>query len=1729
MASGADIATMKAVLDTSGMRQGAREGVAAMDQLGRGADKLESALLSVRGAAMKMAGVLGAYQFGQWIKGNIDLAARYETLGVVLQQVGKSAGYASSDITRLTSALQKQGISMMQSRQSVISMIQAKLELAKADQLAAVAQNAAVTAGLNSSETLQRIIYGITTGQTDVLRSVGIVTEFEVAYKKMAETLKKSVSDLTAAEKSQARVNAVIEAGKPIAGAYAASMDTAGKQAKSLERYVEDLRLKLGQAFQPANTALIFSTATAVKFLSENADALVVVLGGLIGRGLLPLINRFKDAGQVLLKNRAEAAAYAEDVVRNAAIQKAAAEQRLFALRAEQAEIRATAAAERERLAVANARVARAVDPSSLAVLGGAVAERDNAQVAFAMREQAAAREVLNKATERGVVVNGEIAAAQAAVAVTSEAVVVAQRAQVASTSIVSKALSGLGVVYTALGGWIGIALTAIAAFYASYSQKMQKAKEEIDSNADAIKKKLDEISEKRATSFTGQAAYDPKEANAYNQRVQELSSAVQVAGRNIRETSITFTQFLRDATTNMGKFGAGLADLLRQYESHQIGAKELVAGVDLLAARYPNMADAAQRAKEQVALLAIKQDELKKFTSETVAPLLTAAAAMDLWANAARSAAGAKDSNFLTPNLGDKGRQSDREIAELLRMQAAIKTGNKETIRDEQDRQAAERVAQSLIDERIKGNEKLASVMGKTRAELAAMGPVADKEIAQLKVDADATYAAEMRKAGLTRQNERLNDSLERSIRISREMQSFLEKAGGPGLTPDQQFAQDIADFRRSMRNSGVSDSVSDTTVAQAERYYQQGKLLLSLEQDFARSATDVQINLDAINERLLKQKKIFDEAKENLSGFAKVNKDAADQQTRIFILRGQKDGTLSAAQVKELQQQQLINEKYKEYKALHLSDEQAMVAAKAFAARQQVIDGLTASTNNWADAVKSVASSFSSLSQVLQQVGGDSVRMIGVTGSALGSLMDTMKKMESMQSDPNRQKMSGGQTAAAIGSGVVSTFAAGYAFGTTTTNKGAGALGGALTGAASGAAIGTAIAPGIGTAIGAVVGSVVGAIGGLVGANQAAKQLEAQLNLNAQKLAKALDAIRASFANDALGAAIAQTKQQFDDLRKSTEDVYRGRKNEPERYRILAEITRLEAIRIQQMRDEFNEQLKLSMASLAARAARAAGLNDEAARLEEASARTNEMTEAIKKYGADSTYVEKLREVQAAETAAAEAARKLAEDRKQFDSYASNGEFLARRLAATGQGDAAEALRQQIRNEAELREAREKNLDVTLLLAAQEAEDAQRKSQQAQAQFGRDQDFFVREVALTNGGIAAQLAQKAFDINNRANAALNPADRAREESIGARELEAMRRQFREQATSLIGGYFSANNTNPVVQAQTEATIRYAEAQTKLREYMLAGIITQEEYAGALAQVTLTGQRAIAEAQRQQERDRLGFLADSAQRRLSLDPTDRASAKKLYDLQGEMAYNDAYNNAVKLRDAGTITEQQFADFAEILSQQFSPAVRDAAFAVQEAARIMNDNLSTLNQQWGVFGTGAQGQLTDLTKLFGFDGMSFEQVQGLFTKMTPGKELTPAQKEMNDRVSQWVQAFNRASSASAEAADAVAQQTSGITTYSTSGNFESTSETTSLRLLDVGLSQLNALRSIENNTRAGSNGVVVQISISGATLNAASPQDLSNQIVQKIVPVLDEYQGRRVGVEKRMIGDPALS
>ena len=188
--------------------------------------------------------------------------------------VGNTAGYTSGQMSAFQKGLEANGIAMVESRQGLIQMASAHMDLSKAQELSRIAQNAAVIGQMNSSQAFQQMITGIQRGEVEILKTMGLNVDFARSQDLLAAKLNKSVNDLTQTEKVQANLNAVMEKGKDISGAYEAAMDTAGKQLSSMQRYIDNLKVTAGSVFNDILIVAVQAFTGGLKGANAEAEKL---------------------------------------------------------------------------------------------------------------------------------------------------------------------------------------------------------------------------------------------------------------------------------------------------------------------------------------------------------------------------------------------------------------------------------------------------------------------------------------------------------------------------------------------------------------------------------------------------------------------------------------------------------------------------------------------------------------------------------------------------------------------------------------------------------------------------------------------------------------------------------------------------------------------------------------------------------------------------------------------------------------------------------------------------------------------------------------------------------------------------------------------------------------------------------------------------------------------------------------------------------------------------------------------------------------------------------------------------------------------------------------------------------------------------------------------------------------------------------------------------------------
>lgn len=285
-----EIAKLELEFNTDNAQTGADKATQMLDNVGAHAESMGSAMSKAIEAVkhgLQFLGLgFGLLKATEAIQEAIQLAARYQALGIVMNQLGTISGYTSRQLDSFTQSLQKNGLSMNDSRQAIVNMMQANIDLANSSKLASVAQDAAAVANTSASDAYQRMIFGIESGSGRILKQMGLIVDFSGAYQRFGAQIGKNANELDEDEQIQARVNEVMRAGITITGAHSSAMYTADEIMRELSDSAKDLQTKFGNLFQPAYTAIILAFAHTIELASNNVGLLA---GGMLAFGIKAL------------------------------------------------------------------------------------------------------------------------------------------------------------------------------------------------------------------------------------------------------------------------------------------------------------------------------------------------------------------------------------------------------------------------------------------------------------------------------------------------------------------------------------------------------------------------------------------------------------------------------------------------------------------------------------------------------------------------------------------------------------------------------------------------------------------------------------------------------------------------------------------------------------------------------------------------------------------------------------------------------------------------------------------------------------------------------------------------------------------------------------------------------------------------------------------------------------------------------------------------------------------------------------------------------------------------------------------------------------------------------------------------------------------------------------------------------------------------------------------------
>jgi hypothetical protein len=265
----ADVATL--ILEVDGRQ--VSQGEAALLSLKNASDKAADSAGILAEVYGHLAGAISTAVIIDAVKDVAMLGARYEMLGATMGVMANNAGITRNEMQGIQDDMEKTGISALRARQGLQLMAAAQVDLSKAAELGRVAQDGATLAGINSSEAFAKLVQGISTGESRIIRHMGIMVNFKSSINEYARANHVAVESIDAKTLAEIRMDAVLKEGAKRFGVYEAAMTTAGKQMLSMVRYTENLQVRLGETFNPATTEIVFALVGAFKDASESMKA----------------------------------------------------------------------------------------------------------------------------------------------------------------------------------------------------------------------------------------------------------------------------------------------------------------------------------------------------------------------------------------------------------------------------------------------------------------------------------------------------------------------------------------------------------------------------------------------------------------------------------------------------------------------------------------------------------------------------------------------------------------------------------------------------------------------------------------------------------------------------------------------------------------------------------------------------------------------------------------------------------------------------------------------------------------------------------------------------------------------------------------------------------------------------------------------------------------------------------------------------------------------------------------------------------------------------------------------------------------------------------------------------------------------------------------------------------------------------------------------------------------
>jgi len=190
------------------------------------------------------------------------LAGRFQELENAAIAIGFAMGVSEQETRGAIETMKELGIRTDVAATVVSDFARNQIDMANATDLVRVAQAAGIRLSEDSSDAMQKLTFAVTTGNTEMLRRMGLTTALLTSTDALSQ-------GLTEAERVQENVNRIVAAGAATLGVYDAAMESPTKRMRSLtQRLIPELTAGFGQFFLPALNDVVGALSNLVKGLT---------------------------------------------------------------------------------------------------------------------------------------------------------------------------------------------------------------------------------------------------------------------------------------------------------------------------------------------------------------------------------------------------------------------------------------------------------------------------------------------------------------------------------------------------------------------------------------------------------------------------------------------------------------------------------------------------------------------------------------------------------------------------------------------------------------------------------------------------------------------------------------------------------------------------------------------------------------------------------------------------------------------------------------------------------------------------------------------------------------------------------------------------------------------------------------------------------------------------------------------------------------------------------------------------------------------------------------------------------------------------------------------------------------------------------------------------------------------------------------------------------------------